>query len=332
MATSSIELRDRFLGCLLGCAVGDALGAPYEGLWSRSIPSEDLLLAGFAEFEGYSLGQYTDDTQLSVATIKAILKVRDVVPHEIARSIAGLWKKQSVIGPGGACTQAAHRFLKFRDWASCGAPTGQAGNGAAMRTAVLGLFFLWDVQRLPSAVADVSKITHQDARSIAGGIAIAKAAQSLASDNATLPWSFCDEIAGTIEPYEDGFAAMVRRLPRLLEEGEGVAIPVIAWSGMERPEFDQPIITPFVIPTVLAALWCVLRHPDSWLKAVAEAIHLGGDVDTLGAIVGALMGTKLGLGAIPRHLIDGVVDSERLQGIALRYHALVASENRQTGT
>jgi ADP-ribosyl-[dinitrogen reductase] hydrolase len=329
VTASTIELRDRFLGCLLGCAVGDALGAPYEGLWSQSIPSEDLLLAGFAEFEGYPRGQYTDDTQLSVATIKAILKVRDVDPHEIARYIARLWMNQSVIGPGGACTQAAHRFLKFRDWTSCGAPAGQAGNGTAMRTSVLGLFFLWDVRRLPSAVADVAKITHQDPRSIAGGVAIAKAAQSLAIDRFTLPRSFCDEIATTVEPYEDRFADMIRMLPRLLEAGEDVAIPVIAWSGMERPEFFQPIITPFVIPTVLAALWCVLKHPDSWTKAVAAAIRLGGDVDTLGAIVGALMGTKLGLGAIPRHLVDGVVDSERLHGIAVRYHALVVSENRQ---
>jgi ADP-ribosylglycohydrolase len=46
---SSAELKDRFVGCLLGCAVGDALGAPYEGLWARSIPDEESLLAGFAE-------------------------------------------------------------------------------------------------------------------------------------------------------------------------------------------------------------------------------------------------------------------------------------------
>jgi ADP-ribosylglycohydrolase len=36
-----VALRDRFLGCLLGCAVGDALGAPYEGLWAESIPDAE---------------------------------------------------------------------------------------------------------------------------------------------------------------------------------------------------------------------------------------------------------------------------------------------------
>ena len=99
----------------------------------------------------------------------------------------------------------------------------------------------------------------------------------------------------------------------------------IAWSGMARPEFEEPIITPFVIPTVLAALWCVLRWPDSWSGAVAAAIRLGGDVDTLGAIVGALAGARLGVGSIPRHLVETVLDSERLMNLAASYYALTAT-------
>jgi ADP-ribosyl-[dinitrogen reductase] hydrolase len=85
LVRSVIGPKDRFLGCLLGCAVGDALGAPYEGLWPRSIPDKATLLAGFAEFEGYPPGQYTDDTLLSVATVQAILKAGAVVPAQIAR-------------------------------------------------------------------------------------------------------------------------------------------------------------------------------------------------------------------------------------------------------
>lgn len=220
MGHSAIHLRDRFLGCLLGCAVGDALGAPYEGLWSHSIPNEETLLAGFADFEGYPRGQYTDDTQLSMATVEAIVKSGDVVPAEIARSIAKLWKNESVVGPGGACTQAAHRFLKTGDWASCGAPVGQAGNGTAMRTAVLGLFFLHDPQRLPGLVADVSRITHQDPRSVAGGVAIAKAAQLLATGD-ILPVGFCEEIAAVSEAYEPAFAQMVCAATSRLMVGGG---------------------------------------------------------------------------------------------------------------
>ena len=69
--------------------------------------------------------------------------------------------------------------------------------------------------------------------------------------------------------------------------------------GRGSGEFDEIIITPYVVPTVLAALWAVANFPDSWAKAVAAAIGLGGDVDTLGAIVGGLMGLGLGSGSVP---------------------------------
>jgi ADP-ribosylglycohydrolase len=325
MPASQVDLRERFLGCLLGCAVGDALGAPFEGLWPHQIPAKQWLLTDFAEVEGYPKGQYTDDTQLSVATVESLVTRGDLSLPHLARSIARLWKTQAVVGPGGACTHAAHTFLRSGDWTTCGAPVGQAGNGTAMRTAVVGLFFLDDPERLPEAVADVSRITHHDPRSIAGGIAVAKAAQLLASDQANLPGEFCAAVAATMEPFEPGFAASVRALPTLLGQPEGEALPNIAWAGMARPEFQQPIITPFVIPTVLVSLWCLLRHPNSWSEAVTQALRLGGDVDTLGAIVGALAGIRRGLSDIPRHLADGVLDSEKLQALAARYHALVAS-------
>jgi poly(ADP-ribose) glycohydrolase ARH3 len=326
LAKSADELRDRFLGCLLGCAVGDALGAPFEGLWSHSIPDEETLLNGFAEFEGYPPGQYTDDTQLSVATVKAILKVRDVVPAEIARCIARLWKTASVVGPGGACTRAAHSFLRSGDWTCCGAPVGQAGNGTAMRTAVLGLFFVNAPNRLPAVAADVCRITHHDPRSVAGGVAVAKAAQLLAADGALCPASFCGEVASAVEAFEPVLADLVRELPCRLQEDPETAVRAIARSGMTKPELAEPIITPFVIPTVLAAFWCLLRHPDSWHKGVASAIRLGGDVDTLGAIVGALLGAKLGMTSIPHNLVEAVLDRETLQTLALRYHALVTGK------
>jgi ADP-ribosylglycohydrolase len=96
---------------------------------------------------------------------------------------------------------------------------------------------------------------------------------------------------------------------------------------MAQPEFAQPIITPFVVPTVLAAFWCLLRHPDSWRQAVGGAIRLGGDVDTLGAIVGALMGAKLGSAAIPPNFLETVLHAEQLQTLALRYHALMVRKH-----
>lgn len=126
-------------------------------------------------------------------------------------------------------------------------------------------------------------------------------------------------------PFHDEFAASIANLHGHISGERKAALSYVAWAGMRSPEFDEPIFTPSVIPTVLAALWCVLRDPDSWSDAVAEAIRLGGDVDTLGAIVGTLMGAKLGTSAIPGHLARTVVDAERLRRLAGRNFAAIAS-------
>ena len=320
-----LDLESRFIGCLVGCAVGDALGAPFEGYWDHQLPTRNALLAGFWEIEGFPRGQYTDDTQLTLATIKSIVDRGELEPADVARSIAALWKHQTVVGPGGACTFAAHQFLKTRDWTTCGAPVGQAGNGTAMRTAALGLYFLRDQERLPQMAADISRITHKDPRSVAGGVAIAKAAQLLATLDTIDAGMFCEAVADAIRSIEPTFASMIEHLPERLLEDRETALFAIAWAGSSKPEFSRPIITPFVIPTVLAAIWVVLRYQSSWSEAVAEAIYLGGDVDTLGAIVGALAGTRLGISAIPDRLVESVLNSDTIQQLARRYYLTVAA-------
>jgi ADP-ribosyl-[dinitrogen reductase] hydrolase len=172
-------------------------------------------------------------------------------------------------------------------------------------------------------VANVSRITHRDPRSVAGGVVVAKAAQLLATEPAADPVSFCPALAEVARAYSPEFAGWLERLPALVREPPESALPTIAWAGMPAPEFDAPIITPFVIPTVLAALWCLFRDPGSWPGAVAAVIRLGGDVDTLGAIVGALAGVRFGVGAIPAHLRDRVQQARELEALAVRYHALV---------
>ena len=317
------NVQSRVLGCLMGCAVGDALGAPFEGYWDHQLPRKSVLMARFAEVEGYPRGQYTDDTQLTLATVESIVGRDRLDPVDIALAIATLWKNHSVVGPGGSCTFAANAFLKTGDWTTCGAPVGQAGNGTAMRTAAIGLYFLRDPEQLSSDVALVSRITHHDPRSVAGGVAIAKAAQWLATTEAINEVVFCEAMADAMLPFDAAFAALVEQLPIRLGEDRDTAIHAIAWAGSPKPEFSRPIITPFVVPTVLASLWIVLRNPNSWEDAVAEAIHLGGDVDTLGAIVGALMGARLGIESIPKHLTESVLNSEKIRILAHRYALLI---------
>lgn len=240
--------RSIVVGTLLGGAVGDAMGAPFEGLWSDDIPSPEPLLSSFHEYHGYPSGQYTDDTQLTIATIRSIVENGDVVIPDIARSIAELWRHHSVIGPGGACTQAAERYLATGDHHDMGAPVGQAGNGTAMRTAALGLWFGADRDSLVSAVADVSRLTHQDPRSVAGGVAIALAANLLASEPTIDAADLCDALASAISDINAELSDLIRALPNRMRSPD--CRQFIAAAGQPSAEFSAPIISPFVIPTV----------------------------------------------------------------------------------
>jgi ADP-ribosyl-[dinitrogen reductase] hydrolase len=313
------HLSDRVLGCVLGGAVGDALGAPFEGLWARSIPEASALMAGFAEYEGFPRGQYTDDTQLTVAALQSVVRRRRIDPADIARSISRLWRSQAVVGPGGACTAAADRLLAGGHWSECGAEVGQAGNGTAMRTAALGLLFVRRHSELPTPIAHVSRITHQDPRSIAGGVAVASAARILCERPEVEADALCCAVAEDMRSFDPAFAGLVAELPMHLRGNPTAALEYVAWSGAEMQEFEEVIITPYVVPTVLAAFWAVNRCPTSWPDAVAAVIGLGGDVDTLGAIVGGLMGARLGLDSIPDHLVREVLGTRRLRKLAIRY-------------
>jgi ADP-ribosylglycohydrolase len=280
-------------------------------------------MAEFAEFEGFPRGQYTDDTQLTIATLESIVRTGCIDPADIARRIAHLWRSQAVVGPGGACTAAADRLLAGEPWSTAGAPVGQAGNGTAMRTAALGLYFLRCPVGLRDTVAAVSRITHQDPRSIAGGVAIASAARLLAEQPGVEPEELCRNVAQDMQPLDGAFAGLVMGLPAILFGELRAALEYVAWSGGQNREFAEVIITPYVVPTVLASLWAVMRFPASWPDAVAAAIGLGGDTDTLGAIVGGLMGARLGEAAIPRHLAQSVLGAERLRALAVRYAEVI---------
>ncbi|WP_291177108.1 ADP-ribosylglycohydrolase family protein [Gimesia sp.] len=324
----NIPTKSVVLGTLLGGAVGDAMGAPFEGLWADSIPSADSLAAAFHEYHGYPNGQYTDDTQLTLATIKSIVEQDDIIVADIARQIAELWRHHSVIGPGGACTQAAERYLTTDDHRNMGAPVGQAGNGTAMRTAALGLWFKNKESLIP-LVADISRITHQDSRSVAGGVAIAMAANQMSSASDINPHSFCRVLADACRDINSEMAELLQQLPDYLNDAS--VLDFIAHAGQRIPEFDKPIITPFVIPTVLASIYSILICPDSWIGAVTLAVRLGGDVDTLGAIVGALAGARHGIDAIPKNLLNCLQDSSNIEVLATRYHLAIHAQAEESG-
>ena len=319
-----IDLEDRFRGVFFGCAVGDALGTPLEG---KTLPPEltaEELLEGFHEMAGWPRGQYTDDTMLTLALARSVAEHGNVAGGHIIHEFAELWRRGTIVGAGAATNDAIGNYLyKHKPWDQCGAPIGSAGNGAAMRAAPIGLWSFDDLEMITPAAIEASEVTHRDPRSIAAAVAVAlmiayavRAERLDAGDALHL-------IAGQLLQVDTGVSDHFMRLADWLEEPQPEVIRRIVATGQFghwRGTWAGGI-TAYAVPTLLISFYCFLNHQDSYGDAVAQAILVGGDTDTVGAITGAFSGALLGAEAIPAHLREGVLNSKEIGAAAAGYYA-----------
>ena len=310
------ELKSKFLGVILGCAVGDALGAPYEGWQGGSLPSSEKLLSGYAPIPGYPLGQYTDDTQLTLAIAEAIIEKDSVNADEIARRFVRLWESGEIVGQGASCTEGVINLIGGIPPDRSGTGEGRAGNGCAMRAGPIGLWFHRDPQGLFEASRLHSVITHRDPRAIAGAAAVACAVSIGVAQEKISEEAFLGEVAETSGILSPEFRKYILEIPRWLKGREEDALVEISSAGWIDPPRPVGGITPFVIPTVLVALYYFLKTPGEWGTCVARTIQAGGDVDTTGAIAGAIAGACNGVEAIPSHLLTSLKDGDMIRKTA----------------
>jgi ADP-ribosylglycohydrolase len=310
------ELKERMRGTLVGQALGDACGFPLEGLTPQRCKEQagNAVAGKLSRSEaGFDFGQYTDDTQMAVAIARSLAEKKAVDPPDVARRFGELWSQGRIVGQGLACRSAVMRILDGIPWKKAGAPEGRAGNGAAMRTAPVGLFLHGDHDALAAAADQIGSITHRDARARAGAVAIALAVAHLASGGDPSP----DVLAGLITPRVAGlhqvFADLIGELPKALSQSTDDAMAWFTSAGFSDGGTDGwEGITPYVIPTVLGSLYSFMKHPEDYIGAIRFVIECGGDVDTTAAITGALSGSHLGLSAIPDGLARKVNDRGRM--------------------
>jgi ADP-ribosylglycohydrolase len=309
-------VKDRFVGCIIGQAVGDALGFPVEGhppAVTAGVVADGPLRLRRHPSGVFSVGQYTDDTQMMRAVLESLVELQVIDPANIAARFVTLWRDGTIVGRGRATTEAVHRLMRGVPWTESGTPAPRAGNGSAMRTAPIGLFHHDHPRAAAESAADVSRITHSDPRCLAGAAAVSTAISwNLHHDKTDLP-SFLNDVADLTRRYDGEMAGLILdRLPNWLAGAETVAVDEIRRAGLapdRQPDWSG--ISPFVMPTVLAALYAFLRTPKDWMASVRWVISLGGDVDTTGAITGAISGAFNGIDAIPQDLAHQVNDRGR---------------------
>jgi len=318
--------RDRFAGCLVGQALGDALGCPVEG-WGPEVcaPYVDSSVFGVRGRGRFSFGQYTDDTQLARELLQSWVACRRWNPEDYAGRVAALFTEGRIVGRGRATEEAAMRIARGVPWTEAGTPAPAAGNGSAMRAAPVGLMCLGDPWRLRVVGCDQSRVTHTDIRCQAGSVAIAAAVAIAVVGDWPDPDRFLGPVAGRVREVDEGFADHIEWLGGQLSRTPEELAPLVRRRGV-APGFDDGWtgISPFVVGSVLWALYAVLKadEADPYLDAVRIAIRVGGDVDTTAAMTGAIAGARVGLARLPP-LARAVNDRD-----TWGYEALVALAER----
>jgi ADP-ribosylglycohydrolase len=285
------------VGCILGTAVGDALGLACEGL-SRGRQSRM-----FPDLEGYKLlpfgkGLCSDDTEHTCMLAQSLIETahfRD--PDGMARRLAvnfGWRLRFWLLGlPAGIGFATLRAILKL--WVGIPvryAGVYSAGNAPAMRSALIGVCYGHDEPRMRALVRAATRVTHTDIKAQLGAQAVALAAYfAAARADAATPEEFCRALEPLCEKNER-FIALMRGMAASAARGESAAAYAES-IGCGRG------VTGFVYHTVPVALHIWLRRHNDYRGALIEAVRLGGDTDTVAAVVGALVGTQVGRDGIP---------------------------------
>ena len=311
-------MKEKFLGTILGCAVGDALGAPFEGLRGSVIRTEENLVKGYKKIPNYPLGQYTDDTQLTLALAETYIANRCFKGTDFARRLAELWAKGEIIGAGRSCTDAVRNIQRGKRWQEAGTEEGRTGNGTAMRASPVGLWNYDTPDQLKKDAIFQSQVTHRDSRAKAGACAVAWAVAYNLTHERMDAEEFISGVAEFVKDVNEEFSRHLARLSKWLEKDEHIAILEISCAGWIDPPRWIDMVTPFVIPTVLIALYNFLRSPKDFSLTLERTLRVGGDTDTTCAIAGAISGSFNGVSAIPEQLLLDLYQRDLIENTALR--------------
>ncbi len=285
-------------------------------------------------------GLYTDDTQQAIALAYVLGRTGDLNGHDVAEEyvrLAGV----PIMGPyfgvfrgtGDGFRTSVMAYRKSKDWKQCG--TASAGNGAASRIAPVGFFYRGDADTMFWRVVEASLVTHRDPRGIAAAYAVAWLTASLSAAEqwpgttmiemtalatrdaeARIVKEYGEDLLVGKEQTHDFSSALLRVARALRVEPAGVLDEIVRAAAEHSQERVQSATDGFALASVVTAIIATLTQGGkSFETAVTRALALGGDTDSVAAIVGALCGAFHGLEGIPERWRDGVANSEG----AIRY-------------
>jgi ADP-ribosyl-[dinitrogen reductase] hydrolase len=276
------DQRDKARGALLGLAVGDALGAPYEFQHRDTFKCKDMVAGGPFNLKK---GQWTDDTSMALCLAESLLEHPGFNAYDCMSRFVR-WREEGYNASTGRCfdigsgtSHAIDNFIQApmeqRKSLTAWGDINAAGNGCIMRMAPVPIMWHRDLGKMMTVVLDQCSLTH-------GALAARNASFILATEIAK-------QLSRPFFNFKEGWRHIAAK-PRSEIKSDGYA-----------PH------------TLKAAIWAVATT-DNFRDALLAAVNLGEDSDTTGAVAGQLAGAIYGVSEIPTEWL--VQDWQRILKIA----------------
>jgi len=295
---------ERYVGCLLGLAVGDALGTTLEFTSPGSFDPIDDMVGG-GPF-GLEPGQWTDDTSMALCLAESLLQRSGFDPVDQMERYVRWWQDGHLSSTGrcfdiGVTTRnSLSRFQTTGDPYAGPTDDQSAGNGSIMRLAPVPLLYATSAHEAIRRAADSSRTTHGaqaavDACRYMAGI-IVGALRGEAKE--TLLWPGYTPIPGSWD-----------------EAPLHPEIAEIAAGSSKRKDPPEIRGTGYVVKSLEAALWA-FYNSDDFQTGALMAVNLGEDADTTGAVYGQIAGAYYGVEAIPESWREKIAFRSDIEGAA----------------
>jgi ADP-ribosyl-[dinitrogen reductase] hydrolase len=308
---------DRTRGCLLGLAIGDALGATNEFKTveqvQRAAPVTALVGGGWLNLPA---GEVTDDTQMTRCILESYAhgySLEDVTQRFVA------WLESNPPDVGILTRQAleqVRRGVSPRDagrkaWEASGFAS--AGNGAIMRCAPTGFLRPHDREARVLETIEIARVTHFDARCVDSSVWLNAVIAALVNGDESVD-------ALEIAAQEVRWARQHCDLPTQNADED-----VLEWVKRAKTLSLGTLDTSgYTLATAQVAAWTLL-YADSLEAGLIAVVNQGGDADTTGAVAGALLGARFGASSIPARWLEALLWREELEMLLERATRHVAN-------
>lgn len=296
--------RHRVGAALLGLALGDAIGAPFEG--QRAIATDEVA-AWLADDRPLI---WTDDTHMAITLGRVLVAhgADHLDPQVLGDAFATAYADEPWRGYGAGPPQVfamARGGSSYVEAAgSLFGGSGSFGNGAAMRVAPAALAAGGDVEHAVALARSQSLVTHTHPDALDGAALIAATSVLLAGSGPQAPAAAAVAAAagqlapGPVRAATEQLLDTCHDRDRLLATAARIGTGVVARES---------------VPAAVAAL---LAAPDDLVASLTTAVQLGGDTDTIAAMAGTMAAARLGPEGLPDRLLERLEARDELAALS----------------